>query len=97
MGRTVMTYHDAVAAEQTRLLGFRRALRKEDQKLYDCLWEWARRHTQAGSYLSSASPLVPVLFSILIEACREAKETGHRLSELEERMAALEREAGATD
>ncbi len=91
MGRTVTTYHDALTAEQTRLLGFRRALRKEDQKHYDCLWEWARLHTQAGSYQSSTSPLVPILFSILLEACREAKVQASRIESLEHRVIGLEK------
>ncbi len=97
MGRTVATYHEAVAAEQSRLLGFRRALRKEDQQLYDCLWEWARLHTQAGTYQSATSPFIPILFSILMESSRQAKELGQRIHLLEDRMQALERGLNAGD
>lgn len=91
MGRTVATYHEAVASEQTRLLAFRRALRKEDQQLYDLLWEWARLHTQAGTYQSSTSPFIPILFSILLESCRQVKEVGQQINALEERLVRVEK------
>jgi hypothetical protein len=91
MGRTVATYHEAVAEEQTRLLAFRRSLRKEDQQLYDCLWEWARLHTQAGTYQSATSPFIPILFSILLESCRQVKDIEGRIAGLEERIQSLER------
>lgn len=90
MGRTVATYTEAFAEEHARLIGFRRALRKEEQELFDLLWEWARLHTQAGSYLSATSPLVPIIFSILIEAARSLQMQAERIGTLEERLGALE-------
>lgn len=90
MGRTVATYTDALAEEYTRLTPFRRALRREEQEVFDLLWEWARLHTQAGSYLSSTSPLVPIIFSMLIEAARTVQQQAERIGSLEERIRALE-------
>jgi len=46
---------------------FRRALRKEDQQVFDQLFEKARIHVEAGGSASRYWPFETILISILLE------------------------------
>ena len=46
---------------------FRRALRKEDQQVFDQLFEKARRHAEAGGLAERPWPFETILVSILLE------------------------------
>ena len=48
MGRTVLPFSMVLAEQQKRLGQFRRTLRKQDQELFDELFERARLHVQAA-------------------------------------------------
>jgi hypothetical protein len=54
-----------LASEQGRK--FRRALRKEDQRFLDGLFEKARLHVEAGANASRPWPFETILISILLE------------------------------
>lgn len=49
-----------------RLKKFRRALRKEDQELFDHLFDEAQMQVQGGVFASFPEPMVPILLSLLI-------------------------------
>jgi hypothetical protein len=46
---------------------FRRALRKEDQQVFDQLFEKARLHVEAGGSASRPWPFETILISMLLE------------------------------
>lgn len=83
MGRTNPTFRDVLRAVRDQWSGYRRALRRGDQARFDTLFEYARAHADASSYLNREPAIESVLFSIALE--QEA-----RLDELEERLAELE-------
>ena len=47
MGRTLPTTSDLLNKEKTELGRFRRALRKEDQLVFDELWTYVSKHLMA--------------------------------------------------
>lgn len=71
MGRTVLPYSIVLEGELQKLKKFRRALRKEDQIYLDRLFSEARKQIQSGIYSAFSEPLLPILFSILIEHEKE--------------------------
>jgi hypothetical protein len=54
-------------SERERLKPFRRALRKEDQKAFDRLFDRAKMHTSAGVYMARPWPMESILLSICLE------------------------------
>ncbi len=46
---------------------FKRALRREDQKILEDLFSDARYHAQAGAYLAPTDPFSAMLLSMLLE------------------------------
>jgi len=53
---------------------FRRALRKEDQEVFDSLFEKARLHVEAGGNAARSWPFEIILISILLEQEKEMDE-----------------------
>ena len=53
---------------------FRRALRKEDQEMFDRMVNRARAHGSAGSYLGGANPVETMFLSILVDMEKEIQE-----------------------
>jgi hypothetical protein len=73
-----------VLAEQQQRLGqFRRTLRKQDQELFDELFERARLHVQAAVQAANPEPMESIFISVLIEMLREEKHLRARVDELE--------------
>jgi hypothetical protein len=70
MGRTVSPYSWQIERLRERFRKFRRALRREDQRLFDDLMLFAKLHVQAGVMASSPNPADSVFLSILIEQQR---------------------------
>ena len=67
MGRTVLPFSQVLQQEVQEWGKFRRALRKEDQRFLDRLFEEARLHVHAGVYASRPWPFETILISILLE------------------------------
>jgi hypothetical protein len=59
---------------------FRRALRKEDQEVFDQLFEKARLHAEAGGLAGRAWPFETILISMLLE---QEKTLGELRSKIE--------------
>jgi hypothetical protein len=73
-----------VLAEQQKRLGqFRRTLRKQDQELFDELFERARLHVQAAVQAANPEPMESIFISVLIEILRAEKRLQARVDELE--------------
>lgn len=83
MGRTVLPYSAVLEAEYSRWKSFRRALRREDQQLFDELFELARRHVQAGANSSMPIPFHSILMSMLLELLRRMQRLELKLQLLE--------------
>jgi hypothetical protein len=83
MGRTVTPFSIVLSHEETRLKKFRRALRAEDRKHFDELFEHARRNIQAAVQAAAPEPMESIFLLILIEMQKEIQELKARISETE--------------
>ena len=63
---------------------FRRTLRKEDQQVFDRLFEKARLHVEAGSKASRPWPFETILVSILVEQEKEMGKLQSRVRRMKE-------------
>jgi hypothetical protein len=72
-----------LAEQEKRLSQFRRSLRKQDQELFDELFERARLHVQAAVQAANPEPMESIFISVLIEMLREEKHLRARVDELE--------------
>ncbi|NCF66404.1 MAG: hypothetical protein GWP61_10525 [Chloroflexi bacterium] len=81
MGRTVQTANQVILDEQVAFSRFRRALRREDQRLFDSLFACARKHTAAISQASHALPFEAILLAMLLEQAREIERLKRMLDE----------------
>ncbi len=70
MGRTVATMTQVVDQEAANFSQFRRALRKEDQEIFDRLFAAARHHAAPAAYQSHASPFETILLAMLLELAK---------------------------
>jgi len=84
MGRTVPSFRPALEHEIESWKDFKRALRPEDQKIFDKLMNFARIHADAGSL--SARPMLSEILFISF-----AIEQGKRIESLEKRVQELEK------
>lgn len=83
MGRTLLPFSNVLAEQQQRLSKFRRSLRKQDQELFDELFERARLHVQAAVQAANPDPMESIFLSVLIEMLREERRLRSRVDELE--------------
>ncbi|HEX4841553.1 MAG TPA: hypothetical protein VFV60_05245 [bacterium] len=101
MGRTTQTMTQLVAQEEAHWGSFRRALRKEDQVIFDTLFAAARHHTAPAHYASHATPFDSILLAMLLEVMKAVEELRLRLDALtgnqSPRSAALEAARGNED
>ncbi len=86
MGRTVLPFSMVLAEQQKRLGQFRRTLRKQDQELFDELFERARLHVQAAVQAANPEPMESIFISVLIEMLRAEKRLQARVDELEKEL-----------
>ncbi|MFX1502384.1 MAG: hypothetical protein ACFFDH_15595 [Promethearchaeota archaeon] len=84
MGRTVPSFRPALEHEIESWKDFKRALRPEEQKIFDKLMNFARIHADAGS-LSARPMLSEVLFiSFAVEQEKRIEALEEKVKELEE-------------
>jgi hypothetical protein len=82
MGRTTQTMTQLVAQEEVYWAPFRRALRKEDQIVFDRLFAAARHHTAPAHYASHSTPFDSILLSMVLEAMKAVETLQKRLDAL---------------
>jgi len=90
MGRTVLAYSLQLQLLEKRNKGFRRALRKEDQKIFDNLLRMGKMQVQAGVMASNPNPTDSLFFSILIELKKEIEILKRDLEIKEQKIDELE-------
>jgi len=71
MGRTLPTTTQIILDEQQAFLNFRRALRKEDQRVFDELFARARKHVMAINQADHVLPFEAILLAMLLELMRD--------------------------
>jgi hypothetical protein len=83
IGRTVPSFRPALEHEIESWKDFKRALRPEEQKIFDKLMNYARIHADAGSL--SARPLLSeiLFFSFAIEQEKRIVMLERKVAELE--------------
>ncbi len=91
MGRTNPTYRDALRVIESNWADFRRALRGQDQPLFDQLFSYAFEHADAGGLLNHHDPLLSALFSIDLEQESRIETFGDQLEAFEHDLTAHER------
>ena len=84
MGRTTQTMTQLVAQEEAYWAPFRRALRKEDQEVFDRLFAAARHHSAPAHYASHATPFDSMLLAMLLEAMKVVEALRQRVDVLEQ-------------
>ena len=67
MGRNNDTFTLLIERNREAWGKFRRALRKEDQSLFDELWRAPKIHLAAGAFVASDTPLESIFMSMLLE------------------------------
>ena len=86
MGRTVPSFRPALEHEIETWKDFKRALRPEDQKIFDKLMNYARIHADAGS-LSARPMLSEILFaSFALEQEKKIRKLEKQLKEIAEKI-----------
>ena len=86
MGRTVPSFRPALEHEIESWKDFKRALRPEEQKVFDRLMNFARIHADAGS-LSARPMLSEILFiSFAIEQEKKIMMLEKKVIKLEEKI-----------
>ena len=81
MGRTLATITQIFQEEVDAFANFRRALRREDQRVFDGLFAAARKHTSAISQANHVLPFEAIVLAMLLEQARELEQLRHRLDE----------------
>jgi len=90
MGRTVPSFRPALEHEIESWKDFKRALRSEEQKVFDRLMNFARIHADAGS-LSARPMLSEILFiSFAIEQEKKIMMLEKKVEELEETIKGID-------
>lgn len=83
MGRTTQTMTQLVAQEEAYWAPFRRALRKEDQAIFDRLFAAARHHSAPAHYASHSTPFDSILMAMILETMKTVEALRTRLEQLE--------------
>ncbi|MBI2123508.1 MAG: hypothetical protein HYT96_05045 [Armatimonadetes bacterium] len=91
MGRTTQTMTQLVAQEEAYWAPFRRALRKEDQAIFDRLFAAARHHSAPAHYASHSTPFDSILLSMILETMKAVEALQQRWDAL----TGVSREEGA--
>jgi len=94
MGNVTPTITDILHAEEANLTKFRRALRREDQIVFDDLFTAAYKHRAAAAYAGHLLPFETFLLAMQIE---DHKEVMHLRTEIENIRKIVEKLRGNYD
>jgi hypothetical protein len=87
MGSVTPTITDILHAEEENLAKFRRALRREDQIVFDDLFVAAYRHRAAAAYAGHLLPFETFLLAMQIEDHKEVIRLREEIKALREQLA----------
>ncbi len=83
MGRTIATFHQLIEQTQARFAKFRRALRREDQQVFDELFARVKYYAASGSFEAAWEPLEVIFLAMLVEQQKQLAALSARLEILE--------------
>ena len=90
MGNVTPTITDLLHREQANLTRFRRALRREDQVVFDDLFVAAYKHRAAAAYAGHLLPFETFLLSMQIEDHKEVLYLRRELESLRDQIRTLQ-------
>ncbi len=85
MENSSLSYSQILEQEIEEWKKFRRALRKEDQLVFDQLFEKTRLYVEAGDRVSRPWPFETILISMLLEQEKALVELRSKIKEYEEK------------
>ena len=85
MGRTNQTYRNRLENFKKRFKPFKKALRSEDKKFLESIWEKAFYHASASSYMNPRDPAAAAIVSIQVEQEKEIHRLKRRVDELDKK------------
>ena len=83
MGRTIATFHQLIEQTQARFAKFRRALRREDQQVFDELFARVKYYAASGSFEAAWEPLEAIFLAMLVAQQKQLDALRARLEILE--------------
>jgi hypothetical protein len=86
MGRTVLSYRQALEGEIAKWEGFRKALRADDAEAFDKMMNACRLYASAGSMATRPVLLEAIVMSILLNQEKMIAEIKERLDRIEKRL-----------
>ena len=86
MGRTVVSYRQALEVEISMWEGFRKALRMRDAEAFDRMMNACRLHASAASMATRPVLFEAMVMSILLEQEKSIMELAERLDRIEKRL-----------
>lgn len=86
MGNVTPTITDILHTEEANLARFRRALRREDQIVFDDLFTAAYKHRAAAAYAGHLLPFETFLLAMQIEDHKEVMHLRSELKSLREQL-----------
>jgi hypothetical protein len=89
MGNVTPTITDLLHMEEANLAKFRRALRREDQLVFDDLFVAAYKHRAAASYAGHLLPFETFLLAMQIEDHKEMISLRREVESLRKQLEAL--------
>ena len=90
MGNVTPTITDLLHTEEANLARFRRALRREDQVVFDDLFVAAYKHRAAAAYAGHLLPFETFLLSMQIEDHKEVMRLRREVESLRAQMDQLQ-------
>jgi hypothetical protein len=89
MGRNNDTFTLVIDRNREAWSKFRRALRKEDQTLFDEMWRAPKLHLAAGAFIASSTPMETILMAMLLEQYKKIKILERQIAGKEEEITLL--------
>ncbi|MFQ6065598.1 MAG: hypothetical protein ACE5L6_09010 [Candidatus Bathyarchaeia archaeon] len=86
MGRTVLSYRQALESEIEKWKGFRKGLRSKDAEAFDRMMNACRMFASAGSMATRPILLEAMFMSILLHQEKVLAEIRERLERLEKQL-----------
>ena len=83
MGRTIATFHQLIEQTRARFAPYRRALRHEDQQIFDELFARVKYYAAAGSFEAVWDPLDVIFLSLFLEQHKALQVLQERVRVLE--------------
>jgi hypothetical protein len=82
MGKTLPPLSSLIEQERRRWVAFKRALLKEDQALFDGIFDCAKLHIHAGIMVSRPLAFETIMIAVLLEQEKRIEEIVKRLEKL---------------